>query len=52
MNIYEIHLLKLLDSYNMVEFNKQPITTNEEPLHINWVGLDNNSTTTQLVENN
>jgi hypothetical protein len=52
MNIYEIHLLKLLDNYNMLEFDKQPTTTNEEPLHNNWVGLFNNSITTQLVENN
>jgi hypothetical protein len=50
MSIYEIHLLKLLDSYNMVEFDKQPTTTNEEPLHNNWVGLPNNFSTSQLVE--
>jgi LAS superfamily LD-carboxypeptidase LdcB len=27
----------------MVEFDKQPTTINEEPLHNNWVGLPNNS---------
>ncbi len=32
--------------------NKQPTTANEEPLQSNWVGLFDNSITTQLIENN
>ncbi len=31
---------------------KQPTTTNEKPLRNNWVGLLNNTSTVQSVENN
>ncbi len=32
--------------------NKQPTITNEEPLQNNWARLPNDSSTTQLDENN